>query len=55
MALPDHGRLVACDRSKDTLEIAQRYYAKAGVAHKVRSPHMHGLQGLRRHRVHTTS
>lgn len=35
MALPDDGHIVACDIDKDWTDIAQRYWQKAGVAHKV--------------------
>ncbi|KAI8464284.1 MAG: O-methyltransferase [Monoraphidium minutum] len=35
MALPPDGRLVACDRDARTMEVAQRYFQAAGVAHKV--------------------
>ncbi|CAG9466404.1 unnamed protein product [Pedinophyceae sp. YPF-701] len=36
MALPDGGELVACDNDADTMEIAKKYFEKAGVAAKVR-------------------
>ena len=35
LALPADGRLIACDRSAEWTAIAQRYWAKAGVADKV--------------------
>ncbi|HQY62880.1 MAG: class I SAM-dependent methyltransferase [Myxococcales bacterium] len=35
LALPDHGRLVACDRSDEWTQVARRAWADAGVAHKV--------------------
>eukprot|EP00252_Welwitschia_mirabilis_P008744 TRINITY_DN20872_c0_g1_i2.p1 TRINITY_DN20872_c0_g1~~TRINITY_DN20872_c0_g1_i2.p1 ORF type:complete len:236 (+),score=22.16 TRINITY_DN20872_c0_g1_i2:92-709(+) len=35
MALPASGRLVACDRDAKYLEVAKRYYERAGVQHKV--------------------
>ena len=37
LALPEHGRLVACDRDKSSLDIARKYYERAGVSHKVNS------------------
>ena len=35
MALPDDGQLVACDISAEYTAMAQKYWQKAGVAHKV--------------------
>ncbi|KAL2651797.1 hypothetical protein R1flu_019925 [Riccia fluitans] len=35
MVLPDSGYLVACDRSQESLAVAQRYFKLAGVCHKV--------------------
>ncbi len=35
LALPDTGRLVACDVSEDYTAIARRYWQKAGVAEKI--------------------
>lgn len=35
LALPEHGRLVACDRVDLTLAIARKYLRLAGVDHKV--------------------
>lgn len=35
LALPDDGRLVCCDVSADYTAVARRYWAEAGVAHKV--------------------
>jgi len=35
LALPPEGRLVACDVSEEYTAIARRYWAKAGVAHKI--------------------
>lgn len=34
-ALPDDGRLLCCDISKEWTDIARRYFEKAGVAHKI--------------------
>jgi predicted O-methyltransferase YrrM len=35
LALPKDGQLIACDISSDYTDIAQRYWAKADVAHKI--------------------
>ncbi|KAK9078659.1 hypothetical protein SSX86_002716 [Deinandra increscens subsp. villosa] len=35
LVLPDSGILVACERDKNSLEVAKRYYDRAGVSHKV--------------------
>ncbi|XP_031740674.1 uncharacterized protein LOC101219267 isoform X2 [Cucumis sativus] len=35
LVLPESGRLVACDRDLECLEVAKRYYELAGVSHKV--------------------
>jgi predicted O-methyltransferase YrrM len=35
LALPDDGRLIACDRSNEWTQVARRAWAEAGVAHKV--------------------
>lgn len=34
-ALPEDGRLVACDISEEYTSIARRYWAEAGVAHRI--------------------
>jgi caffeoyl-CoA O-methyltransferase len=34
-ALPAHGKLLCCDVSDEWTSIARRYFAKAGVAHKI--------------------
>ena len=34
-ALPEDGRLVACERDARPLELARRAWREAGVAHKV--------------------
>jgi caffeoyl-CoA O-methyltransferase len=35
LALPAHGRLTACDVSEEFTAVARRYWAEAGVAHKI--------------------
>jgi predicted O-methyltransferase YrrM len=35
LALPEEGRIVACDVSEDYTAIARRYWEAAGVAHKI--------------------
>jgi len=35
LALPDDGRIVACDVSEEWTAVARRYWAAAGVAHKI--------------------
>lgn len=35
LAMPDDGQLIACDVSKEWTDIAQKYWQKAGVAHKI--------------------
>ncbi len=35
LALPEEGRVVACDVSEEYTAIARRYWAQAGVAHKI--------------------
>jgi caffeoyl-CoA O-methyltransferase len=35
LALPDDGRIVACDVSEKWTSVARRYWAAAGVAHKI--------------------
>lgn len=35
LALPDDGKLIACDVEETTTAIAQRYWKEAGVDHKV--------------------
>nr|XP_043632273.1 O-methyltransferase MdmC-like isoform X2 [Erigeron canadensis] len=34
LVLPESGILVACERDKNSLEVAKRYYDRAGVSHK---------------------
>lgn len=40
-ALPEQGKLVACDRDPRALQLAQTAFAKGGVAHKVSMLHLH--------------
>ena len=35
LALPEDGRVIACDRDPRCTEIAQRYWTQAGVSHKI--------------------
>jgi predicted O-methyltransferase YrrM len=35
LALPEHGRVIACDVSEEYTSMARRYWAKAGIADKV--------------------
>ncbi|MCB9089506.1 MAG: class I SAM-dependent methyltransferase [Calditrichae bacterium] len=49
-ALPDDGRLIACDLSDEYTAIARRYWQEAGVAHKIDlrlAPALETLQALR--------
>lgn len=49
-ALPEDGRLVACDVSEEWTTIARRYWHEAGVAHKIDlrlGPALETLQALR--------
>ena len=49
LALPADGRLIACDVSEEFTSIAQRYWAKAGVADKIElklAPAVATLDGL---------
>ncbi|PWA82052.1 O-methyltransferase, family 3 [Artemisia annua] len=39
LVLPESGVLVACERDKNSLEVAKRYYDRAGVSHKVDARH----------------
>ncbi len=46
LALPNDGRLVACDISEEWTRIARRYWEEAGVAHKIELRLAPGLQTL---------
>lgn len=35
LALPEAGRIIACDVSEEWTRVARRYWAEAGVAHKI--------------------
>uniref|UniRef100_A0A7N0ZR85 Caffeoyl-CoA O-methyltransferase n=1 Tax=Kalanchoe fedtschenkoi TaxID=63787 RepID=A0A7N0ZR85_KALFE len=39
LVLPETGCLVACERDGKSLEVAKKYYARAGVSHKVNVRH----------------
>ncbi|WP_341734655.1 class I SAM-dependent methyltransferase [Microcoleus sp. EPA2] len=49
LALPSNGKIVACDVSEEYTDIARRYWAAAGVAHKITlhlGPAIHTLDKL---------
>jgi len=49
LALPDDGRIVACDVSEEWTTVARRYWSAAGVAHKIDlrlAPALETLAGL---------
>jgi predicted O-methyltransferase YrrM len=49
LALPDNGRIVACDVSEEWTAIARRYWQRGGVAHKIElqlAPARETLDGL---------
>ncbi|KAH9731122.1 S-adenosyl-L-methionine-dependent methyltransferases superfamily protein [Citrus sinensis] len=39
LVLPESGCLVACERDARSLEVAKKYYERAGVSHKVKIKH----------------
>ncbi|XP_039852872.1 tricin synthase 1-like isoform X4 [Panicum virgatum] len=47
LALPESGHLVACERDKRCLEVAKKYYQRAGVAHKIDVKHALAADSLR--------
>ncbi|KAG2576761.1 O-methyltransferase MdmC-like isoform X1 [Panicum virgatum] len=47
LALPESGRLVACERDERCLEVAKKYYQRAGVAHKIDVKHALAADSLR--------
>ncbi|RLN03870.1 hypothetical protein C2845_PM13G03340 [Panicum miliaceum] len=47
LALPESGRLVACERDERCLEVAKKYYQRAGVAHKIDVQHALAADSLR--------
>jgi predicted O-methyltransferase YrrM len=49
LALPEDGRMVACDVSAEATDVARKYWQQAGVAHKIDlriAPAVDTLQGL---------
>ncbi|XP_077233548.1 uncharacterized protein LOC143875840 [Tasmannia lanceolata] len=47
LVLPESGRLVACERDAKYLEIAKKYYERAGVSHKVDVKHGLAVDSLK--------
>ncbi|XP_073106293.1 uncharacterized protein [Elaeis guineensis] len=47
LVLPESGRLVACERDAKCLEIAKKYYKRAGVSHKVDVKHALAVDSLK--------
>jgi predicted O-methyltransferase YrrM len=48
LALPDDGRVVCCDISEEWTAIARRFWAKAGMAHKIELHIAPALQTLKK-------
>jgi predicted O-methyltransferase YrrM len=49
LAMPEDGRMVACDVSVEATDVARKYWQQAGVAHKIDlriAPALDTLQGL---------
>ncbi|KAF9603780.1 hypothetical protein IFM89_037866 [Coptis chinensis] len=46
LVLPESGRLVACERDANSLEIARKYYKLAGVSHKMDVRHELAVDAL---------
>lgn len=46
LVLPEWGRLVACERDERCLDIARKYYERAGVTHKVDVRHGLAMDSL---------
>jgi predicted O-methyltransferase YrrM len=49
LAMPEEGRMVACDVSVEATDVARKYWQQAGVAHKIDlriAPALDTLQGL---------
>ncbi|EES13366.1 hypothetical protein BDA96_07G045600 [Sorghum bicolor] len=47
LALPECGHLVACERDERCLEVAKKYYQRAGVAQKINVKHALAADSLR--------
>ncbi|EXB42567.1 Tricin synthase 1 [Morus notabilis] len=47
LALPESGLLVACERDAKSLEVAEKYYARANVSHKVHVKHGLAVDSLK--------
>ncbi|CAL5008425.1 unnamed protein product [Urochloa decumbens] len=47
LALPESGRLIACERDERCLQVAKKYYQRAGVAHKIDVKHALAVDSLR--------
>jgi predicted O-methyltransferase YrrM len=46
LVLPEWGRLVACERDERCLDVARKYYERAGVTHKVDVRHGLAMDSL---------